>query len=221
MKNIKSITKNDRPRERLAVSGPSTLKDEELLVILLGSGSKSAGVHVLASRVLATLNERNGNLELSDLTRIEGIGSAKATMLLAAQEFFRRRIRPRGIKVTAPADVIPLLAHWARQPQEHFIAVTLNGANEVLHNRVITIGIANASQIHPREVFVDAIKDRACSVILAHNHPSGDLTPSEADKEVTQRLVQAGAVLGIKVLDHVIVSERGHFSFKERGLLGS
>ncbi len=219
MKKIQSVNRKDRPREKLSRYGATALRDEELVAILLGSGNRRVGVHLLAKRVLSELNRKNGDLRIEDLLGIEGIGFAKATMLLAALEFVGRRIRPKGVKITGASDVVPLLTHWAGRPQEHFISLTLNGANEVIQTRVVTIGTANASQIHPREVFSDVITDRSCAVIVAHNHPSGDLTPSDADKEVTARLIESGKILGIRVLDHIIFSERGYMSFKEAGLM--
>lgn len=219
MKSISKIEISDRPREKLALTGARSLTDHELLAILIGSGNKNIGVHKLAALTLATIDSKNGNLNYNDLRKISGIGPAKATTILAALEFARRRIRPNGLRIGIAQDVYPLLLHWGHRKQEHFIAITLNGAHEVIETRVITVGIANQTQVHPREVFSDAISDRACAIIVAHNHPSGQLSPSEQDKEVTLRLKQAGDTLGIKLLDHIIFSHSGFFSFVEQGLL--
>lgn len=131
----------------------------------------------------------------------------------------RRRIRPRGIKITNAADVFPLVRHLGDRKQELFIAVSLNGAHEVIATRVVTIGLLDRTQVHPREVFADAITDRAASIVVAHNHPSGDLKPSEQDIVVTKRLVEAGKLLGISLLDHLVFCESGFVSFAELGLI--
>lgn len=219
MQNLKHLRVEDRPRERLQRNGVDSLTDQELITILLGSGTRGLAVHAVAGEVLAALNRHHDKLTLDRLMLIRGIGSARAAALLAALELARRRYLPRGTVIRSAADVVPLLAPWAGARQEHFITVTLNGAHEVLHTRVVTIGLVNTSQVHPREVFADAITDRACAIILAHNHPSGNLTPSSADRLVTQQLFDAGLLLGIPVLDHIIVSTRGHFSFEESALL--
>ena len=111
------------------------------------------------------------------------------------------------------------MSHLKRKQQEYFICISLNGANELIQSRVVTVGLLNSSQIHPREVFADVITDRAASVILIHNHPSGSLSPSESDIQITNQLVEAGKILGLTVLDHIIVSKRGHMSMKEKGFM--
>ena len=151
-----------RPREKLSKNQANILTDHELLSILIGSGNKSKSVRQLASELLPVIDENNFNLATDDLLKIKGIGPAKATLILAALEFTRRRIRPRGVKIKSMEDVIPLVQHYAKRQQEHFICITLNGAHEVIATRVVTIGLVNMSQVHPREVFADAISDRAC-----------------------------------------------------------
>jgi DNA repair protein RadC len=214
-KNIRIImelcTNNDRPRERLKQLGVSALSDEELLQILIGSGTRKNPVASLARELLKVLDNRNGKLTVQDLEAVSGIGTAKAGSIVAALEFARRRIRPEGIRISSAEDVLPLIQHYSHRKQEHFLTLSLNGAHEVLHTRCITIGLLNSSQVHPREVFTDPIQDRAAAIILAHNHPSGNTRPSEADIHVTKTLVQAGKILGIRVLDHIIISHRGSF----------
>jgi DNA repair protein RadC len=124
------------------------------------------------------------------------------------------------VKIRSAKDVVPLVSHLANRQQEHFLTVSLNGAHEVIASRVVTVGLANSTQIHPREVFAEAISDRACAIIAAHNHPSGDLSPSTEDLAVTERLTQAGGILGIRLLDHIIFSANGFFSFAEAGMMG-
>lgn len=217
MKRVSDLDQADRPRERLLVHGPAALADWELLAILLGSGSARAHVRVLSQKLLPIIDRANGSLTCADLQGVVGIGPAKAAALSAALEFARRRIRPKGVRINGPEDVLPLVRHLANRPQEHFIALTLNGAHEVITVRVVTIGLANSSQVHPREVFANAIEDRACAVILAHNHPSGSVEPSKEDRAVTDRLRKAGDIIGIKVLDHVIFSSQACSSLVSGG----
>ena len=172
----------------------------------------------VASRILKLL-DHDEKYDLKELQKIEGIGPAKATLIAAALEFARRRIRPEGLKVKEPTDVLPLISYLANRKQEHFIAISLNGANEVIASRVITVGLVNATQIHPREVFCDPITDRACALIIAHNHPSGALSPSAEDLAITGRLKAAGETVGIRLMDHIIFSRKGYYSLLEHGEL--
>lgn len=212
-----TTTEEELPRERLISGGPQALADADLLAILLGSGNKQDNVFSLAKKILAVIDEKNGSLSVRDLTEIRGVGQAKACLIAASLEFARRRIKPSGLKIRQPSDVMPLLQHLADRKQEHFICFTLNGAHEILEYRTITIGLLNAAHVHPREVFADAIVDRAAAIIVAHNHPSGELLPSTEDRLITKQLREAGKILGIKVLDHLIFSPRGYYSFQEHG----
>ncbi len=216
---IAKIPKQDRPREKLERLGPAALSDQELMAILIGSGTRGNDVLTLSGRIVARLDEARGSLSLDDLVAIDGIGPAKATLIAAAMEFFRRRIRPEGVKISKAEDVLPLVLHYADRKQEHFLAISLNGANEVITTRVVSIGLVNTTQVHPREVFADPITDRASAVIVAHNHPSGRLEPSKEDMEVTRKLKDAGRILGIKLLDHIIFSKKGIYSFLDHALL--
>ncbi len=216
---IAKIPKEDRPREKLARLGPGALSDQELMAILIGSGTKGNDVFKVAARIVAKMDGAKNQLTLDDLISIDGVGTAKATLVTAAMEFFRRRIRPEGLKISKATDVEPLLLHYSDRKQEHFITISLNGANEVITTRVVSIGLVNTTQVHPREVYADPITDRASSIIVAHNHPSGMLEPSKEDIAVTQKLKQAGEILGIKLLDHIIFSSKGLYSFLDHGLL--
>jgi DNA repair protein RadC len=169
--------------------------------------------------VREVIDRENGELNIGVLAAVNGIGGAKAAKIVAALEFARRRIRPEGVRIREPKDVLPLLTHFSDRKQEHFICVSLNAAHEVIASRVVSIGLVSSAQVHPREVFAEPLQDRASAVIVAHNHPSGDLTPSEADKKITKQISDAGKILGIKVLDHVIFGRRGYFSFQEAGWL--
>ena len=146
---------------------------------------------------------------------IDSIGNAKATTIAAAFEFVRRRIKPEGLKIKFPADVLPLIQHYADRKQEHFLCISINGANEVMNVRVVSIGLVNKSQVHPREVFADVISERASAVIVAHNHPQGELKPSDEDIQITKQLKEAARILGLSLLDHIIFNTKGYFSFAE------
>ncbi len=174
----------------------------------------------LAARIVRMVDAHKGRPDLKDLQQLEGVGPAKAMLVAAALEFSRRRIHPDGLKIKTPMDVLPLIRHYGDRKQEHFLCVSLNGAGEVITHRVVSIGLVDQTQVHPREVFADPITDRASAVILAHNHPSGDMTPSEADIKLTRQLQEAAITLGITVLDHIIFSHKGHYSFLENGYLG-
>ncbi|OGW33024.1 MAG: hypothetical protein A2X58_10415 [Nitrospirae bacterium GWC2_56_14] len=218
-KPIKQIPKQDRPREKLLAKGPRALSDQELLAVLLGKGTPQMDVMTLAAKVSRAIDEKGLDVQVDDLTGFEGVGDAKATLILAAIEFARRRIKPEGVKITTPADILPLIRHFADRKQEHFLAITINGANEVLNVRVVSIGLVDRTPVHPREVFADVVADRASGVIVAHNHPSGHLDPSTADMETTRQLRQAGEIMGIDLLDHIIFNRSSYFSFLESGRL--
>lgn len=215
MQTITQLDKSNRPRERLLEKGAGFLSDTELLAILLSTGSKGQSVLTLAEQILPIIEQKNGSLLPADLLNIRGLGKAKACTIAAAYEFARRRIKPHGIQIKQASDIIPLVSHLVSRLQEHFICITLNGAHEVIASRVLTIGLVNSSQIHPREVFSDAITDRASCIIAAHNHPSGSLIASEEDKVVTKKLKSAGEIIGIPLLDHIIFSNKGYYSFRE------
>ncbi len=219
MKKIKDIPRNERPREKLLEHGASYLSDRELLAIILGKGTKKTDVLSLSKKIVKIIDEKGLDFTAQDIIGIDGIGIAKAASISAAFEFVRRRIKPEGLKIKHPADVLPLIQHYGDRKQEHFICVSINGANEVMNVRVITIGLVNKSHVHPREVFADVISERASAVIVAHNHPSGQLSPSEEDIQITRQLKEAAKILGLNLLDHIIFNAKGHYSFAEKGEL--
>jgi DNA repair protein RadC len=219
MKKIKDIPELDRPREKLQQKGAEALSDVELLAILLGRGVEGHDVMSVSARVLKVLDNSKDKPDIEELKKIEGMGLAKATLIAAALEFARRRIRPEGLRISFPADVLPLIRRYSDRKQEHFICISINGANEVIKSRVISVGLVNKTQVHPREVFADPIIDRASVIIVAHNHPAGSLTPSNEDIEITKQLKLAGETLGIKLLDHIIFNHKGYYSLLENGLL--
>ena len=165
------------------------------------------------------IREHKSGLTLDHLQAVPGVGLAKAGQILSAFELARRHLLKNTVKITVAKDVLPLLTDIAEKQQEYFVCISLNGANEVIEKRVVTIGLLDKSPVHPREVFADVIADRAASVIFAHNHPSGELQPSEADLRMHDQLTEAGKILGLRILDHVIVTRKGYYSFQEAGLI--
>lgn len=205
------------PREKLETMGARALTDEELLSVMLGAGTKGNPVHSIASEVLPLLELSGVDVNVSTLQEVHGVGRSKALLLAAAMEFSRRRIRPEGVKIKAARDVLPLLHHLIDRPQEHVVTISLSGAHEVIRIRTVSIGLLTSCPVHPREVFVGPISDHAYSIILAHNHPSGDPSPSAEDRQVTKQLGEAAKTLGMRMLDHIIFARRGYYSFQEHG----
>ena len=218
-KSIHDIPEADRPREKLLRKGAAALSDQELLAVLIGKGTPGMDVMTLASKLARLIDEKGLDVKAEDLSKFAGVGDAKATLILAAIEFARRRIKPEGAKILTPADLLPHVRHYADRKQEHFLCASINGANEILNIRVVSIGLIDRSPVHPREVFADALTDRASAVIVAHNHPAGSLEPSPSDVEVTKQLKAAGDIVGITLLDHIIFNRNGYFSFLEAGRL--
>ena len=221
MKTIKDMPRHNRPREKLKERGPVALTDAELVSAILGMGTAGIDVRTISRQVAGLIREHRVDLSLEHLLNVPGIGLAKAAQILSAFELARRHLLKETVRIATSEDILPLLADIADKQQEYFICISLNGANEVIEKRIITIGLLDNSPVHPREVFADAIADRAASVIFAHNHPSGDINPSGADLRMHDQLTEAGKILGLRVLDHVIVTRKGHFSFQASGLIKS
>lgn len=200
--------KDLRPREKLQAKGPQALSDLELLMAIIGSGSSSADVGKLAREVRKVIQGKGSDTAYDDLVAIKGLGSAKATLIIASRELWLRQSNMFDAPVIdSPAKAVELLADIRDKRQEYFVCITLDGANRLIEKRTITIGTLTASLVHPREVYADAIADRAASIIVTHNHPSGNLQPSDADRAVTERLREAGELLGISLTDHIIVTK--------------
>ena len=195
------------------------LSDTELVAIIMGNGIRGRDVLQISAEVVRILREDSDFLDMERLTAIEGVGLARACQIMASMELARRFLVKTEILIQSPEDILPLIADIRAKQQEHFLCISLNGANELIKSRVVTVGLLNSSQVHPREVYADVITDRAASVVLVHNHPSGTLTPSESDIQITNQLVEAGRILGLSVLDHVIVSGKGYLSMKEHGYM--
>ena len=213
----------DLPREKLERLGPEALRDEELLAVLLRTGYEGKNVLRVADGILRRYPpEVLLDMGLEGLTRLKGIGRAKAAGLVAAFELARRAL-DRGIGIapalSQPVDVVGIVSDLRALRKEHFVSVFLNARNQMISRETVSVGTLNASLVHPREVFAPAVGSSAASVILVHNHPSGDVTPSREDVDLTKRMVQAGDIMGIEVLDHVIVAEERFLSMKEAGLL--
>ncbi len=208
-----------KPRERLEKQGSEALSDLDIVTILLGTGTKDQPVQHLAFKVLEIITEKGRSLASSDLKAVNGIGDAKASVLLAALELGRRVSYTAKKQINFPKDIYPIVRHYADRQQEHFIRISLNGAHEVISVEVVSIGLVNRTIVHPREVFSTPLKERATSIIVAHNHPSRNLIPSKEDREVTTRLKESGKLLGIELLDHLIFSDEAFHSFLEAGEL--
>lgn len=215
MSRMSDRRKDLRPREKLQMRGAEALSDYELLMAIIGSGNAQADVTKIARDVQKLLKEKGSELTYDDLLAIKSLGPAKATQIMAGYELWRRQfeVSERPI-IDSPEKAVEQLADIRDKKQEYLVCLTLDGANRLITKRVISIGTLTSSLVHPREVFADAITDRAASIILAHNHPSGNLNPSQADKDVTGRLKGAGELLGISVLDHIIITTKSHVTIK-------
>ena len=219
MKNINELYEKDKPREKFLAKGASALKEYELLAILLGSGTKDKDVMHLSKEIIRLFEEDFENLSLDKLTSIHGLGDAKSMQILSAIELSKRFLIKQNVKITSAKDIYNELKAYTTRKQEYFLTITLDGAHHVIQTREVFIGTLNQSLVHPREVFADAITDRAASIIIAHNHPSGSLEPSIEDKLITKRLKEVSKIVGIELLDHVILSKEGFYSFAEEGML--
>jgi DNA repair protein RadC len=212
--------KTGLPREKLAKSGAESLKDEELLALLLCTGYKGKNVIQLSKEILRQYPACDLiRLPFGKLKGIKGVGNSKACLIFAAAEFVRRGFEKEDVSVKCPTDVLPFVADIRNKTKEYFVAFFLNARNCIIRRDIVSIGTLNASLVHPREVFKPAIEQSAASVIFIHNHPSGDPSPSEDDIKLTKRLVSAGEILGIDVLDHIIITRTGFLSMKAKGII--
>lgn len=195
-----------------------SLSDLELLCILLGSGTSARPVQDLAMDILEVVAQKGTEtLKVSDLTGIDGLGPAKATAICASLEIGRRLSPKRARAINDSDSAFQTIRHYGDRQQEHFLCLMLNGAHELMGVNVVSVGLVNRTIVHAREVFSDPIRERATAIILAHNHPSGNLEPSTDDLETTYRMQKDGQLLGIQVLDHLIFSMDGYHSMREYG----
>jgi DNA repair protein RadC len=222
---IRDFPEDERPRERFMKSGPQSLSNHELIAILLCTGTKEESVLQLSNRLLTQFEGLRllKSATLQEMTEIKGIGQTKAIQILAAVELGRRVSNlafDERFCIRSPEDGAKYMMNDMRfLTQEHFVCLYLNTKNQVIHKQTIFIGSLNASIVHPREVFREALKRSAASIICLHNHPSGDPAPSREDIEVTKRLAECGKIIGVDLLDHLIIGENKFVSLKEKGYL--
>lgn len=217
---LKDLPSVDRPREKMLKYGPDKLSNSELLALLLRTGTKNLNVVELAESILRSFSGK-GLVEASvaDLSHVFGLGEAKACEIAACFELGKRLLKDKkAALLMSPQDVARELKDIAVLKKEHLVIFYLDPRLQQIKRETISIGLLESSLVHPREVFESAILHTASSIIVAHNHPSGDVTPSASDRQVTERLVMAGRVLGIEVLDHIIVAGQDFSSLKEAGL---
>jgi len=219
MKTISQLESFDKPREKLLNKGVQHLKDYELVAIVLGSGIKGKDVIKLSKEIVKLFEDDFNSLDLQKLLSIHGLGVAKASQVISAVELSRRYLIKQNKKITDASDVYEELKKYRDKRQEYFLSLYLDGANHLCETRVITIGTLNQSLVHPREVFAPAIEQRCASIIVAHNHPSGVLSPSKEDIEVTKRLQESGKILGIELLDHLIFTKNGYVSLRDENYM--
>ncbi|MGI8584392.1 MAG: RadC family protein [Chitinophagaceae bacterium] len=209
----------DKPREKLASRGVKALSSHELLMVLIGSGLAGRDVSALATDILKVIELEKENITLDKLTNIQGIGRAKASQILSAFELAKRYLIKEEKKIHNTEDILALVQDIRDKKQEHFITITLTGGSSVIEKREVFKGTINHSLVHPREIFADAIADRAAGIIFVHNHPADDAQPSELDIKLTRQLCDAAKLMGIQVIDHVIVTKHSYYSFQSEGLL--
>ena len=224
--HMKELPPADRPREKMINNGAAVLTDSELLAILIGSGTKEKSALDIARDLTAEggmLRNLATARDVKELAKMKGLGLAKAATIIAALDLGRRvaLAEPQSRdSITSPEDGVALLMPRLRyETKEHFLVVLLNSKNKVLQIEQISEGSLNSSVVHPREVFMPAVLHHAAAILAAHNHPSGDPTPSKEDKDLTKTLAEAGKYMGIPVLDHIIIGDASYFSFKEHSYL--
>jgi len=218
-RRMHQIPAADRPREKLQRKGVTALSDFELLEVLIGNGTAGADVSYIARQVQKVLQKGSEAVSYESLTAIKGVSVATAGKILAALELAKRHLVRNIEPLRTQADILARLSDIRTKQQEYFICLSLDGGQRLIAQRTITIGTLDSVLAHPREVFADAIVDRAASIIVAHNHPSGEAQPSQKDITLTQQLMAAGQLLGITLRDHIIVTKTDHFSYRQHHLL--
>lgn len=221
---INDIPKNERPREKLLTYGSQSLSNAELLAIVLRTGNKNTNALELSNKIIVRVGGIDGLFKSSarELMKIEGVKEAKATQILAVCELYRRFKNSKiyQSKISRPLDVFELVNdRLTLNTQEVLLVITLDTKNKVLSQKEVFRGSLNSSLIHPREIFREAIKESAASIIICHNHPSGDITPSKEDIDITLRIKECGKLMGIELLDHIIIGKNKFISLKEKQIL--
>lgn len=222
--SIQHLPEQDRPRERLLRYGAESLSSAELIAIILGSGTKTTPILQLAQEIISRFGtvKRLAEATVEELCEIKGIGPAKAIQLRASLSLGLRAsngVLPLKRRIQGPLDAYEILRQeLENEKRELFVTILVDVRGYVINHQIVSIGTLSSAPIHPREVFYPAIRHKAASIVLVHNHPSGDPTPSNEDFEITKILIEAGALMGIPVNDHIIIAERGYVSLREKGL---
>ncbi|HZM63501.1 MAG TPA: DNA repair protein RadC [Candidatus Saccharimonadales bacterium] len=219
VRKMQRIPAEDRPREKLASKGVPALSDFELLEVVIGSGTVGADVSFIARKIQKLLLKGTQAVTLEALTAIKGVSVATAGKILASLELSRRHLVRDNTPLLSQADILGRLGDIRTKQQEYFVCISLDGGQRLIAQRTVTIGTLDSVIAHPREVFADAIVDRAASIVIAHNHPSGDPKPTQKDITLTQHLAAASQLLGIMLRDHIIVTKNNYFSFTQHHLL--
>lgn len=206
-------------RERTIEKGISYPDDEELIMLILGSGTKNMPVEKMAEKIYDTLNDSDDENRVEKLLALKGVGTGKALAIAAALELGRRRSSHLKACISCPKDVTNFVRNYAVCEKEHFLMISLNGGHEIIKIHLVSVGTSNYTIIHARDVFKEAIKDNASSIVVCHNHPSGKCYPSEEDVKTTRRLIKASEIIGIPLLDHIIFGVDSYYSFVENGRL--
>jgi len=219
---IKNLAKHEMPREKMMEKGVENLKDYELMAILLRTGVAGKNVLEVSKEILKKFpTKKLLTLDLKSLSKIKGIGTGKACLLLASFELTKRAlaVEDNNLPIISSAkDAVAQLQELRTAKREHLVVLYLNARNQLIHKEIISVGTLNANLVHPREVFKSAIDYLAASIIIAHNHPSGGAEPSDNDLTTTNRLKEAGKMMGIEVLDHIIITKNSYFSLKEKNI---
>ncbi len=217
MPKIKDLPSFKRPREKLESLGVHALKNHELLAILLRTGYQGKSALEVAKRILSRYPLKQlSQLSFSDLAKIKGVGKSRAATIIAAFSLASRAdLNQKAIKINSPDDAVKVLSFIRNKKREYFVALYLDAENKLITHEIISIGSLDSSLVHPREVFYPAIQHKAVSVIIAHNHPSGNLTPSSHDIQITKTLSQAGQILNIHLIDHLIITQNNYTSLKK------
>lgn len=216
---IKDTPRIDRPQEKLFKYGPQKLKDAELLAIILRTGVEGINVVELSQKIIRKFGKKFNDLTLGDLKGIKGLGKTKSAQLVASLELAKRYLKKESRQFLSPREIFNSLFDLRRSRKEQLVAIYLDTRNVEVKREIISTGTLNANLVHPREVFEPAVQNLAAGIILVHNHPSGDPEPSEEDKKITKQLIEAGKILGIEVLDHIIIGQENFTSLKDKGLI--
>lgn len=223
MVKIKDLPKSERPREKLVKKGAQALHKKELLAILLRTGIKGKNVLQVAEDILLRYGDKKLlDVSYQELRNMHGVGPTKAGQVLAAIELGKRLYKEKVEKevyINSPEDIFREVDSIRENKKENFVVLYLDARNKLIYKETVSVGTLNANLVHPREVFEPAVRNLAAQIALAHNHPSGDAEPSEEDLEITKRLIKAGEILGIEIIDHLIVTKKNYFSFKDKKLI--